>query len=144
MFALIKNLKLYHLQFLLGAIFFALLTWIALIFHQKKPLVAVNEKYRAVVQQNILEKIKILEQEGREVEQLFQEGNAMSLVELKRKHIYPCVVFNNEKLVFWSDFRFIPEYNLIAGKYEMQFLELKNGMYLVHRQYFKTAESNSI
>ncbi|KOY85645.1 hypothetical protein AD998_05310 [bacterium 336/3] len=144
MSALIKNLKLYHLQFLLGAIFFTLLAWVAINFHQKKPLIAVNEKYRSVIQRNILEEIKILEQEGREVEQFFQEGNAISLVELKRKHVYPCVVFNNEKLVFWSDFRFIPEYNLIAGKYEIQFLELKNGMYLIHRQYFKTAESNSI
>lgn len=144
MFALIKNLKLYHLQFLLGAFFCALATGFTLKLHQNKPLIAVNEKYRAAIQHNILEEIKILEQEGREVEQLFQEGNAISLVELKRKHIYPCVVFNNEKLVFWSDFRFIPEYNLIAGKYEIQFLELKNGMYLVHRQYFKTAESNNI
>jgi len=144
MFALIKNLKLYHLQFLLGAILLASITFLAIQLHQAKPLIAVNEKYQQVIQQNILDKIKILEQEGREVEQFFQEGNSMSLVELKRKHIYPCVVFNNEKLVFWSDFRIIPEYNLIAGKYEIQFLELKNGMFLVHRQYFKTAESNSI
>jgi signal transduction histidine kinase len=142
--ALFKTLKLYHLQFLLGAFACACITILAVFIHKHKPLVSVDEKYQGVVQSNILAESKILAQEGKETAQLFQEGNVISLVELKRRHTYPCVIFRNEKNIFWSDFRFIPDYNQIAGKYEIQFFELKNGMFLVHREHFKTAENNDI
>ncbi|MCS6795569.1 MAG: ATP-binding protein [Raineya sp.] len=117
---------------------------IALLIHQSNPHVSLDEKYKNSIQRAILNEIEILQKESREVEELFQENNVRSLIEIKKKHKYPSLIFRNEQLVFWSDNRFIPDYELIAGNYTLKYLELQNGSFIFLREFFRTNEDNRI
>ncbi|MFN3316301.1 MAG: hypothetical protein ACK40K_05780, partial [Raineya sp.] len=86
--------------------------------YQSQPPVSSDKKYRGIIQNRILQEIKKLAEESHEVSLLFQESHIISLVELKKKHQYPCLIFKNESLIFWSDYHFIPDYNLISGNYQ--------------------------
>ena len=140
----IKKLSLHHLPFLWGALIAFLLGQIAFWTHQGQDLVSSDTKYRGIIQSRILQEIKTLASESHEVSLLFQESHIISLVEVKKKHRYPCLIFKNESLIFWSDYHFIPDYNLISGNYQVQFFDLKNGMFLAYREFFKTSEGNNI
>jgi signal transduction histidine kinase len=140
----LKFLSQKHLPFLWGALIAFFLGQIAFWVHQNHAPITADSKYRKNIQQHILKEIKILAEESHEVSLLFQESNIISLVEVKKKHQYPCLVFKNENLIFWSDYHFIPDYNLISGNYQVQFFELKNGMFLAYREFFKTGEGNNI
>lgn len=140
----VKRLSLHHLPFLWGALIAFLLGQIAFWIHQNQKLVDSDTKYRGFVQNKIWQEIKTLAAESHEVTLLFQESHVISLIELKKKHKYPCLIFKNENLIFWSDYHFIPDYNLIAGYYQVKFFDLKNGMFLAYREFFKTSEGNNI
>lgn len=134
----------YYLYSLLWAVGLFLLGEVAFLIHQNQAPISIDEKYQTSIQSNIIREIEILRQESKETEELFQENNVISLVEVKKKHQYPCVIFRNEQLLFWSDNRFIPEYDLIDGNYTIKFFELQNGYYIFHRDFFKTNEGNKI
>ncbi len=135
----------YYLHSLLWAVGLFLLGKIAFLIHQNQAPVSIDEKYQASIQNNVIREIEVLKAESKEIEEIFQEDNVISLVEIKKKHQYPCVIFKNEKLLFWSDNRFIPDYDLIAGNYTIKFFELQNGYYIFHRDFFKTnKEENKI
>jgi nitrogen fixation/metabolism regulation signal transduction histidine kinase len=141
---IVRRFSLYHLPFLWGGLIAFLLGQTAFWIHQNQKLVNSDTKYRSVVQNKILQEIKTLAAESHEVTLLFQESHVISLIELKKKHKYPCLIFKNENLIFWSDYHFIPDYNLIAGNYQVKFFDLKNGMFLAYREFFKTGEGNNI
>ncbi|GAB4130951.1 MAG: HAMP domain-containing sensor histidine kinase [Raineya sp.] len=140
----LKKLSQYHLPFIWGALIAFSLGQIAFWFHQNQSLVSPDAKYRGIIQNRILQEIKNLAAESHEVSLLFQESHVISLIEIKKKHKYPCLIFKNESLMFWSDYHFIPDYNLISGNYQVQFFDLKNGMFLAYREFFKTSEGNNI
>ncbi|MDX1904874.1 MAG: HAMP domain-containing sensor histidine kinase [Thermonemataceae bacterium] len=141
---LISIFKKYNLYCLLAALLAISLARLMLHWHQNQPSVDIDVKHQKYIQENIWQEIKTLERESREVEQLFQEGNAISLIEIKKKHQYPCLVFNNAELVFWSDARLVPTHNELAGTYRIKFVEIKNKKLLVHREFFRTAEGRAI
>lgn len=141
---LLKKLSQNHLPFLWGALIAFLLGQMAFWVYQSQSPVSSDAKYRGIIQNRILQEIKNLATESHEVSLLFQESHIISLVELKKKHQYPCLIFKNENLIFWSDYHFIPDYNLISGNYQVQFFDLKNGMFLAYREFFKTSEGNNI
>ena len=45
-------------------------------------------------------------------------------------------VFEDRELLYWSDFRFVPEYENLSGNYQFRFLNLKTGKYLAHKRTF--------
>ena len=144
MLNLLKKLSQNHLPFFWGALIAFLLGQMAFWAYQSQSPISSDTKYRGIIQNRILQEIKNLAEESHEVSLLFQESHIISLVELKKKHQYPCLIFKNENLVFWSDYHFIPDYNLISGNYQVQFFDLKNGMFLAYREFFKTGEGNNI
>lgn len=139
-----RRLSQNHLPFLWAALIAFLLGKVALWVYQNQTPVSADSKYRGLIQERILQEIKVLAEESHEVSLLFQESHIISLVEVKKKHRYPCLIFKNENLIFWSDYHFIPDYNLISGNYQVQFFELKNGMFLAYREFFKTSEGSNI
>jgi nitrogen fixation/metabolism regulation signal transduction histidine kinase len=141
---ILKFFTRHHLPSLLWAFLLFLLGGGTFWIHQNQEPISIDEKYKDYIQKRVISEIEVLRQESKEIEELFQENNVISLIEVKKKHRYPCIIFRNEQLLFWSDNRFIPDYDLITGNYTLKFFELQNGFYIFHREFFKTNEGNRI
>ena len=46
---------------------------------------------------------------------------------------YPFYIYNRGNLVYWSDFKFVPDYQSITGNYDYRFITLRTGQYVSHR-----------
>src|SRR5690606_2904951 len=46
---------------------------------------------------------------------------------------YPFYIYNRGNLVYWSDFKFVPDYQSISGNYDYRFITLRTGQYVSHR-----------
>lgn len=139
-----KNFKLSVFKIFLLIVTLLGLSIIAFWLHQKQPQISVEQKYKSYIQEKILKELALLQQESKEIEELFQENNTITLIEVKKKHRYPCIIFKNEQLIFWSDNHFIPEYELVAGKYSFKYIDTSYGSFIFYRVFFKTSEDNKI
>lgn len=80
-----------------------------------------------------------IENELTEIEQ--KQKNKEVLYAYATQVKYPFLIFQEGKLVFWSDFQFVPEYEQIKGKKDWDILEyLEKGKYLIRR---KKGENNT-
>lgn len=48
---------------------------------------------------------------------------------------YPYFVFRNGKLIFWSDYQFVPDYTFIKGNYSTKALELETGKFILNKRW---------
>lgn len=46
---------------------------------------------------------------------------------------YPYYIFRNERLLYWSDNRFVPEYQEIAGDYTYKLVDLPEGQFIMRK-----------
>ncbi len=60
-------------------------------------------------------------------------GKDLSLTNLNQNSVYPYYIFHQGKLIYWSDFRFVPAYSQLAGNYEYKFVDLIKGQFVVKR-----------
>lgn len=60
-------------------------------------------------------------------------GEDLSLTNLNSLSKYPYYIFHTGKLVYWSDYRFVPAYSNLAGNYKYRFVDLAKGQFVVKR-----------
>ncbi|MGR3810663.1 ATP-binding protein [Jiulongibacter sp. NS-SX5] len=75
-------------------------------------------------------------EELEEVTKIYQDGNDLSFTNLNISTVYPFYIYRNGKLTYWSDHRYIPEYNSVKGFFDNGILERKNHTNLVRKQEF--------
>jgi two-component system, NtrC family, nitrogen regulation sensor histidine kinase NtrY len=93
-----------------------------------------QENYVQRVSDNIKTATQTQETEVQQVRRLYKPGAIPVFVQFPRQTIYPYFVFENRQLVFWSDARWVPGYEILAGNFQYRFLNLRGGKYVVHRQ----------
>lgn len=91
-------------------------------------------QFAATVSENIHSRLEIINDELKKVAAHLQKVEEYSFSNLSLKTEHPYYIFHNGNLAYWSDFLLVPDYNNLAGNYDYQFVSLKNGQYVSHRQ----------
>ena len=80
-----------------------------LIITKKGPVSAIEDKYLYDIQTKIHDEIKASNEDLAKVITLVSQSKDTTFVHLKTPTVYPYFIFKNGRLVFWSDYRFVPE-----------------------------------
>lgn len=99
-------------------------------------------QFASTVSKNIHVNLDIIHEELQKVASHLLKVEEYSFSRLNLKTDYPYYIFHNGNLVYWSDFKFVPEYNSLAGNYDYQFVSLKNGQYISHRTTVRKDETS--
>ncbi|MES2731503.1 MAG: ATP-binding protein [Bacteroidota bacterium] len=95
-----------------------------------------DELYVLNVQSQVREELAQMKEEMARVKSVLQSKPTPTFSELYLPTTHPYFVYQNDSLLVWSDFRFVPEYELLSGDYQLKLLNLKNGQYLSKRLAF--------
>ncbi|HEY8399964.1 MAG TPA: ATP-binding protein [Cytophagaceae bacterium] len=91
-----------------------------------------NEKIVKQITKNVSREIKILKKEADAVKTIVGKQREISFEKLlQRPWKYPFFIFHNKSMVFWSDYRISPRYENLAGDFDLKFLILRNGNFIV-------------
>ncbi len=90
-------------------------------------------QFAATVTKNIHSRLDVIHEDLQKVASHLQQVEEYSFSQLNLETEYPYYIFHNGSLIYWSDFRFVPDYNSLAGNYDDQLVSLKNGQYISHR-----------
>lgn len=105
---------------------------------ERGALSAADEQYLQTTQRRIKKELSISSDELQTVgERLKEQKPPYTFSELNQPAKYPYFIFQNKKLLFWSDFRFIPDYNQLKSIIYPKLFSFPQGKYLVNRYFTK-------
>ncbi len=118
--------------------------WIGLVL----VLVGLLVFYQTYYQQEIRKKVETLRShlwhelavaahEQRTIQEAYPTAQIPGPYIFDLSHTYPFVIFKDGNLIYWSDSRLVPDYNLLRGEHNTQLINLKTGRYLSRRQEFE-------
>ena len=105
-----------------------------LIITKKGPVSAIEDKYLYDIQTKIHDEIKASNEDLAKVITLVSQSKDTTFVHLKTPTVYPYFIFKNGRLVFWSDYRFVPEHQLVEGNYNLKSVITTQGKFVVNRR----------
>ena len=118
----ISSLKLIFLKknlFLVLAIAAFGLALILLIFTENAPLNTVEDESSFADQSKINNLIRASNEDLVKITSLVSMSNDTTFSYLKTSTKYPYFIFKNGRLIFWSDYQFVPDYQLVEGNYKL-------------------------
>ncbi len=86
-----------------------------------------NELLVQTIQRNVHREIARAQQIAEQARSL---AGKERFLRLPGRETYPTFVFRNERLVYWSDYRVVPEYEQIAGLPQLAAIQIKPGLFL--------------
>lgn len=92
---------------------------------------ATDEQYLSSVRDRVRAELAISAVELEQVAKKLQKTRNYSFADLHQTTRYPYFVFRNGELVYWSDYRFVPDYRFIANVRRPQLIDFEQGRYLV-------------
>nr|MBP6386844.1 hypothetical protein [Pseudarcicella sp.] len=98
-----------------------------------------SEKYYLDVKNRLSAEIKQSELEIDKTISLIKESNNVSFSYLSQTSRYPFYIFKNNKVIYWSDYFFVPEYQKCKGDYTIKFEEFTQGKYLLLKRKYQKA-----
>ncbi|WP_229311221.1 sensor histidine kinase [Larkinella soli] len=122
-----------HIFLILSVLALAL----SLIFNtvlERGAISAADEQYLHATQKRIRQEVSLSAEEMQSVASRLQDSTGLSFAGLRQETKYPYFVFQNRKLLFWSDHRFIPEYPKLRSIIYPKFIAFQQGDYIVNRQ----------
>jgi len=81
-----------------------------------------KEEYLNTVQSRISSEVVSLQKQLVNVIEYVELNQNINFSELNISTDYPFYIYHNGKLVFWSDFRFVPSYRQLKGNYRIKFV----------------------
>lgn len=98
---------------------------------------ATDEQYLSSIRDRVQAELSISTDELNKVADKIQKTRNYSFTDLQLTTRYPYFIFRNGELLYWSDYRFVPNYLSIAGVRRPQLIDFEQGRYLVSRQTVK-------
>lgn len=112
------------------------------IFTEKGPVSATEDKYLYDVQSKVHEEIKASNEDLAKVITIVSQSKDTSFSHLKIKTNHPYFIFKNGNLIFWSDYRFVPDYEYIRGTFSLKSVNLPEGKFIVNRRLVMASPDN--
>jgi two-component system, NtrC family, nitrogen regulation sensor histidine kinase NtrY len=110
------------------------LAFLLYILTEKGPLSATEDKYLYDVQTKIQEEIKASHTDLAKVVTLVSQSKDTTFSHLKIPTIHPYFIFKNGRPIFWSDSRFVPDYQLVEGTYNVKSVASIEGKFVSNRR----------
>ncbi len=104
------------------------------LYIEKGALSAFDETYLNTIKSRVKEELSLSKQELGTVAEQITKANQHSFNELLVTTKYPYYIYKNHKLLLWSDYRFIPDYNAIKFVKKVSFIGFEQGKYLVSKR----------
>lgn len=101
-----------------------------------------EEKYLSDIQHKVVKEIQKSNLDLDKVSSIINNLKEIRFGSLFTKTEYPYFIFNNGKLIFWSDNQFVPDYSLIKGNYTTKALLLETGKSIVNRRVITIGKNN--
>lgn len=110
------------------------LALILLVITEKGPVSAIEDKYLYDIQTKIQDEIRTSNEDLAKVVKMLSQSNDTTFAHLKTPTIHPYFIFKNGKILFWSDYRFVPEYKLVQGNYHLKSVSTIAGKFISNRR----------
>ena len=110
------------------------LAMLMFVITKKGPISATEDKYLYDIQTKVQEEIRSSNEDLAKVITLVSQSKDTTFSHLKTGTIHPYFIFKNSRLIFWSDHRFIPEYQAIEGNYNLKSIHTPEGKFIVNRR----------
>jgi two-component system nitrogen regulation sensor histidine kinase NtrY len=104
---------------LLAGILFFLLGLLSLIFIDKES----QNKYQNIVQKNVDKVLGIAQSEQEKVISTLADNKRGKFDQYAIPTLYPYYIFKNDSLVYWSNYQYVPEHEIIKSKRSVFFQE---------------------
>ena len=95
---------------------------------------ATDEQYLNTVQERVRAEMSVSSNELHEVTSLLKRRSSLSFSELNLPTRYPYFIFRDGQLLFWSDYRFIPDYHPVAAVTHPRLVDFEQGRYVVSHE----------
>lgn len=92
-----------------------------------------QEQFIANTEKKLNQQLEIIHQDLANVANHIRSVQDFSFAALDLNTAYPFYIYNRGNLMYWSDFKFVPDYLSISGNYDYRFVTLRTGQYISHR-----------
>jgi two-component system, NtrC family, nitrogen regulation sensor histidine kinase NtrY len=120
--------------FLILALAAFALALVMFIITKKGPVSATEDKYLHDVQTKIQDEIQSSNQDLAKVVTQVSQSKDTTFAYLKIPTIHPYFIFKKGQLKFWSDYRFVPDYQLVEGTYKLKAVSSVEGKFIINRR----------
>jgi two-component system, NtrC family, nitrogen regulation sensor histidine kinase NtrY len=120
--------------FLVLAVVSVLAALLSYFYFEKGALSAPEEKYLVSIKERVKYEVEWSRREMNAVAKSLKDAPKINFSAVQKTSRYPYFVFKNGQLLFWSDYRFIPEFEQIKSVSQVQLVDFEQGKYLVSRQ----------
>jgi two-component system, NtrC family, nitrogen regulation sensor histidine kinase NtrY len=110
------------------------LAFLLYILTEKGPLSATEDKYLYDVQTKIQDEMDLSNKDLAKVVTLVSQSKDTTFSHLKIPTIHPYFIFKNGRPIFWSDSRFVPDYQLVEGTYIVKSVASIQGKFISNRR----------
>ncbi|CAN5418199.1 HAMP domain-containing sensor histidine kinase [soil metagenome] len=117
----------YHFLFLIALITLVFAIMLRYFFIEKKQN---PQNYLQTVEERLNHELDHMTEDMNAVIRQITEGKELTITNLNAFSRYPYYIFNQGKLIYWSDYRFVPSYSSLAGNYKYRFLSYKKGQFI--------------
>ncbi len=120
--------------FLILAGLMLLLAGLTYVFLEREAPGATDEQYATTVQERVRGEMRVSTDELAEVSAHLRQLPDFSFKTGSLPTQYPYFIFKNRVLLFWSDYRFVPNYGRIADVTNPRLVDFEPGRYIVSRE----------
>lgn len=127
--------------FLVIALLAAVLSVLCYLFLEQNAPGATDEQYISTVQKRVKEEMRISTEELDRIAQQLRQTPNLTFADMSQSTDYPYFIFRKlsgrsapAQLLFWSDYRFIPDYACIASVNFPTLVDFDQGKYIVSRR----------
>ncbi len=99
-----------------------------------------DAQYLKDVNQNIERALKSVEREVNTLSERTEAVEEINFTNFTQEVEYPYFLYRNDSLVYWSDYRFVPDYEKLQGDYTYRYTQLESGDYLARQKKFLQEE----
>ena len=89
-----------------------------------------NTNFANNIKSNIAKELKILDQDLAKVSNRVAGSEEFGFIALRLLTKHPYYLFSNQELVFWSDNKVVPPYNLLQGDYHIKLVDMEEGQFI--------------
>lgn len=128
---------------LLLSVLMLLIATLSYFFIDKGQLNATEDSYLNNVQNRVQEEIRQNNTDLQAIKSKIYGKIDSDFDQKKISTVHPYYIFKNGKLVFWSDHRFVPEYDMVTTKNSIKTFDCDAGKYISNRLFY-TDKQDSI
>ena len=91
-----------------------------------------EEKFSSEISENISFQLQLLEESVSHILPVLAQRE-FSFSKINFQGEYPLYIFKDDELVYWSDYRYVPEYKVVRGRFGLKFFENEKGKFLLKK-----------